>query len=261
MPSIIRSTLTISPTVPSLTPSPNISILNELPKGKGHRVKTRPFARTSCHPNVFNDRSKYTFYGKCEHGCLDTTWEKSFLRRQSASVSTSSIFVKGKGRKGEVVSTFNHVCLALRTWSFFFLVDGGFVEKPNFAHMPEHSCRLDGGRTTAVFEPIIIGFEWPLPLKPDRIMLDRNVICVRAFVLYQLIPIHVNLKWSKSHKMIWKIQKIQKILIANIANWKFASKWKKFSVRIPLIEQLLAKCSSNIGPIYHQRLTNVLLLL
>jgi len=43
--------------------------------------------------------------------------------------------------------------------SFFFLVDGGFVEEPNFAHMPEHSCRLDGGRTTAVFEPIIIGFE------------------------------------------------------------------------------------------------------
>jgi len=30
-----------------------------------------------------------------------------------------SIFVKGEGRE-EVVSTFSHVCLALRTWVFFF---------------------------------------------------------------------------------------------------------------------------------------------
>lgn len=41
----------------------------------------------------------------------------------------------------------------------FFGRRGGFMEKPNFAHMPEHSCRLDGGRTTAIFKPIIIGIE------------------------------------------------------------------------------------------------------
>lgn len=88
-----------------------------------------------------------------------------------------------------------------------FLVDGGFMEEPNFAHMPEHSWRLDGGRTTAIFKPIIIGFEWPLPLIPDRITLDRNVICVRTFVSWA--DSHTcEFKMPKSHNEIWKKTKI-----------------------------------------------------
>lgn len=50
---------------------------------------------------------------------VPTSWKKSFLGRRSTSVSADSIFVKREERKGRVVSTFSHVCLALRTWCLF----------------------------------------------------------------------------------------------------------------------------------------------
>lgn len=39
--------------------------------------------------------------------------------------------------------------------------------------------------------PIIIGFEWPFPLIPDRTTFDRNAIYVYAFISYQVIPVRI----------------------------------------------------------------------
>lgn len=68
--------------------------------------------------------------------------ESSFVIVRGSQVSGGSIFVKG-GEKGaetrekpKAVSTFDHVCLALRTWSTFFPPPRR--PRRNFAHMPGH---------------------------------------------------------------------------------------------------------------------------
>lgn len=51
----------------------------------------------------------------------------------------------GKGKSFRLSAT----CVSHYGRDVFFCRPGGCVEEPNFAHMPEHSYRFDGGRTRA----------------------------------------------------------------------------------------------------------------